>query len=210
MTREEKKAAFMRILSRYMVKEALEWSAEFILAHSVKMKITSVRSTKLGDYRHPFGDKGHQITINHDLNPVAFLVTFVHEAAHLTTWNTYKNRVQPHGPEWQKEFARLILEVINLGAFPQEIVHHFLSKGNSLAASSCSDAELNRLLRKFDPPKGTHLLEELEPNAVFRFGKTDVYRKGEKLRTRFKCLHLEKNRWYLVSGLAEVIRIENV
>ena len=111
MTREEKKLAFMRILSRYMPREAIDWSAEFVLKHAVKMKITRVRSSKLGDYRHPFGREGHQITINHDLNPMAFLVTFVHEAAHLETWIKHKNRVAPHGKEWQSEFARLIREI---------------------------------------------------------------------------------------------------
>ncbi len=204
MTREEKKLAFMRILSRYMPREAVEWSAEFVLRHSVKMKITRVRATKLGDYRHPFGREGHQITINHDLNPVAFLVTFVHEAAHLETWVKFKNRVAPHGKEWQSEFARLIRDIIELGAFPHEIVHHFLSRGDSLAASSCSDKELNKLLRKYDPPRGTVLLEELPDNVHFQLPNGDVFQKGPRQRTRYKCFHVQKSRWYLVSGQAEV------
>jgi SprT protein len=204
MTREEKKLAFMRILSRYMPGEAVAWSAEFILKHAVKMKITRVRSSKLGDYRHPFGREGHQITINHDLNPIAFLVTFVHEAAHLETWNKHKNSVSPHGKEWQSEFARLIREIIELSAFPEELVHHFLSRGDSLSASSCSDKELNRLLRKYDPPKGTVLLEELPDQVHFQLSTGEVFQKGQKQRTRYRCLHVQKNKWYLVSGQAEV------
>jgi hypothetical protein len=163
-----------------------------------------VRSSKLGDYRHPFGREGHQITINHDLNPIAFLVTFVHEAAHLETWNKHKNSVSPHGREWQGEFARLIREIIELRAFPEELIHHFLSRGDSLSASSCSDKELNRLLRKYDPPRGTVLLEELPDQVHFQLSTGEVFQKGQKQRTRYKCLHVQKKKWYLVSGQAEV------
>lgn len=204
MTREEKKQAFMRVLSRYIPAAAVEWSAEFVLRHSVKMKITPERSSKLGDYRHPFGKDGHQITINHDLNPVAFLVTFVHEAAHLEAWVKHRNRVAPHGREWQAEFARLLREVMQLRAFPEEVVHHFLSRGESLTASSCSDPKLNKILRKYDKNNGTLLLEELEEGTVFALKNGDTFRKGEKQRTRYKCFSLDKQRWYLVSGVAEV------
>eukprot|EP01034_Spumella_vulgaris_P015389 gene15389-19646_t len=110
----------MRVLGRYVPREAVE-------------------CTKLGDYRHPYGKDGHQITINHDLNPMAFLVTFVHEAGHLEAWVKYRNKVAPHGKEWQAEYARLLREVIELQAFPLELVQHFLSRGDSLTASSCSD-----------------------------------------------------------------------
>lgn len=208
MTREEKKQAFMRVLSRYVPREAVEWCAEYVLRHSIKMKITPERSSKLGDYRHPYGKDGHQITINHDLNPMAFLVTFVHEAGHLETWVKHRNRVAPHGKEWQAEYARLLREVIGLEAFPHELVHHFLSRGDSLSASSCSDPALNKLLRKYDKNTGTLLLEEVPEGAVFAFKNGDTFRKGDKQRTRFKCYSLDKKRWYLVSGVAEVLLVE--
>lgn len=199
----------MRVLSRYVPREAVEWCAEFVLKHAVKMKITPERSTKLGDYRHPYGKEGHQITINHDLNPMAFLVTFVHEAGHLEAWVKYRNKVAPHGKEWQAEYARLLREVIELEAFPHELVHHFLSRGDSLTASSCSDPALNKLLRKYDKNNDTLLLEEVPVGAVFSFKNGDTYRKGEKQRTRYKCFSLDKQRWYLVSGVAEVMLVND-
>ena len=205
MTRDEKKQAFMRVLARYIPMAAVEWSAEFVLKYAVKMKITPVRSTKLGDYRHPFGNEGHQITINHDLNPIAFLVTFVHEAAHLETWVKFRNKVPPHGKEWQTEFARMLREVMELRAFPEEVVHHFLSRGDSMAASSCSDPKLNKILKKYDKNQDTIFLEDVEEGEVFTLKNGDTFRKGEKQRTRYRCFSLEKQRWYLVSGIAEVI-----
>ena len=36
-----------------------------------------------------------------------------------------------------------------------------------------------------------------------------IFQKGEKMRTRFRCLEVNTNRQYYVSGLAEVIQIEN-
>lgn len=200
----------MRILARYIPMEAVGWSAEFVLKYSVKMKITAGRSSKLGDYRHPFGNEGHQITINHDLNPIAFLVTFVHEAAHLETWVKYRNKVTPHGKEWQSEFARLLKDVMELQAFPEEVVHHFLSRGDSMAASSCSDPKLNKILKKYDKNQDTIFLEEVEEGVIFSLKNGDTFRKGPKQRTRYKCLSITNQRWYLISGIAEVIKNNSV
>lgn len=204
MTREEKKLAFMRVLSRYMPREAVEWSADFVLKHAVKMKITAVRSSKLGDYRHPFGKEGHQITINHDLNPVSFLVTFVHEAAHLETWIKHRNKVSPHGKEWQSEYARLLREVINLNAFPEEVIHHFLARGDSHSASSCSDPKLNKILKRYDKNTDTIFLDDVPNGAEFTLKTGGNFTKGPKQRTRYRCFCTDNQRWYLVSGIAEV------
>jgi len=132
-------------------------------------------------------------------------VTFVHEAAHLETWVKFRNKVPPHGKEWQTEFARMLREVIELRAFPEDVVHHFLSRGDSMAASSCSDPKLNKILKKYDKNQDTIFLEDVEEGVVFTLKNGDTFRKGEKQRTRYRCFSLEKQRWYLVSGIAEVM-----
>src|SRR5690554_6336368 len=88
------------ILEKYMPAQAAELIAQWIAETSCQFKITGSRKSKFGDYRPPFGGKGHRISVNHDLNPYAFLITTVHEFAHLHTWHEHKNKVQPHGPNW--------------------------------------------------------------------------------------------------------------
>ena len=71
--------------------------------HPFDFIVSKTRDSKLGDYRFS-PQKGHQITVNHNLNPYSFLVTYLHEVAHLLTYQTYKNKVLPHGNEWKKAF----------------------------------------------------------------------------------------------------------
>ena len=60
-------------------------------------KVKKSRSSKYGDYRPPLKGSNHLITINYDMNKYAFLITLVHEIAHLTNWNKHKDKVKPHG-----------------------------------------------------------------------------------------------------------------
>ena len=39
----------------------------------------------------------HRISVNGNLNKYSFLITLIHELAHLLTFTQYKNRVDPHG-----------------------------------------------------------------------------------------------------------------
>jgi len=78
-----------------------------------RFKVTRSRNSKLGDYRAPFKGSSHQITVNHDLNPYSFLITTVHEFAHLKTYQEHKNKVKPHGNEWKENFKMLMEPFLN-------------------------------------------------------------------------------------------------
>jgi len=71
------------ILAQYIPEEAIDKVLNRIIEKKVHLKITRGRRTKLGDYRPPVRHSNHRISINHDLNPYAFLITFIHEFAHL-------------------------------------------------------------------------------------------------------------------------------
>ena len=51
-------------------------------------------------------------------------------------------------------------------------------------------------------PVGT--VEKLPVNAVFKIKDGRVFRKGEQLRKRFKCVEVSTKRVYLFSPVAEV------
>ena len=101
------------ILKKYIPETAVALIAKWIVDYDFKLKIKKERSTKLGDYRSPFNGSNHQVTVNFNLNKYAFLVTLVHEIAHLTTFNKYKNSVLPHGAEWKQEFKKLMQPFLN-------------------------------------------------------------------------------------------------
>lgn len=179
--------------------------ARWIDYFQCEFKISKNRTTKLGDYRHPFKTAGHRISVNNDLNHFAFLVTTVHEFAHLLTWNDHKNKVKPHGLEWKNNFKRMMNPFLEQQVFPEEVQHAITVYLLNPAASSCSDLHLSRTLKKYDlASKGTRL-EEIPLHAEFTIKDGRKFKKGERLRKRFRCTCLDNGHIYLFNPLAEVI-----
>ena len=56
--------------------------------------------------------------IYNDLNQYAFLITYLHEVAHLITYQKHKNKVAPHGKEWKNDFKIVLLPILNPQVFP--------------------------------------------------------------------------------------------
>ena len=162
----------------------------------------------LGDYRHPFGKKGHRITVNGDLNPYAFLTTFVHEMAHLFVWIENKNDVKAHGAEWKHTYSKLMKEYfLDKNIFPPELEIKLHAYFKNPAATSCTDEKLNKALRRYDKNPSL-LLEELELHSLFKTPDGRVFRKGKKLRKRFLCEEIKTKRIYLFSPVTEIRRAD--
>ncbi|MDQ8052936.1 MAG: sprT domain-containing protein [Pedobacter sp.] len=192
------------ILAQYMPAPAAPIIAKWIDYFQCEFKISKNRSTKFGDYRHPFKDKGHKISVNNDLNPYAFLVTTVHEFAHLLTWNDYKNKVKPHGNEWKSNFKRMMQPFFDIDAFPSDIHQTIVSYLNNPAASSCTDLTLARALKKYDLQLATKRVEELQKHTIFSLKDGRKFEKGDRLRKRYRCVCLDNGNTYLFNPLAEV------
>lgn len=195
------------ILANYLPGDSEDIIIEWIISYRIHLKITRHRTTKLGDYRPPVKNHGHRISVNHNLNQYAFLITLVHEIAHLIVWEKHKNKVKPHGREWKQHFYELMQPFLKGGIFPDEMkkpLENYL--GNS-KASSVSDLELTRILKTFDN-NNTPVLENLPEGAVFKLPGGRSFRKMNKLRKRYRCICLENNRAYLINPLAEVVRID--
>lgn len=197
------------ILTKYLPDNTVDIIAGWIFHYDFKLKIKKSRASKYGDYRPPLKGTNHQITINHDMNKYAFLITLVHEVAHLTNWNKHRNRVKPHGEEWKSEFKVLMQPFINEEVFPPDVLSALTRYMRDPAASSCSDPHLMRVLKQYDVRVNTVLLEELPANTIFMYSQGRYFVKGEKIRTRFKCVELKTKREYLFSPLAEVYLVKN-
>lgn len=178
---------------------------EMLKPHSFKLKVVRPRKTKLGDFRPGLRGASHHLTVNGDLHPYHFLLTLVHEIAHMKTHEKYGMKVNPHGKEWQSIFQELMAPILKEDIYPDHIsaeISRYLSKPK---ASCSADTQLLRVLRNEDENKSHILiLEDLPENALFRIPGRQPMRKGKKRRTRFLCEELDTGRTFAVHPLAEV------
>lgn len=192
------------ILRKYLPEQSVDLIARWIVEYDFKLKIKKERSSRLGDYTPPHNGLNHTITINHNLNKYAFLITMVHEVAHLVTYNEHKNRVNPHGAEWKQSFQRLMQPFLTTDIFPLEVFSALRRYMQNPAASSCTDVNLLRTLKLHDENSDTVFLEYLPFNATFLYNGSRVFQKGERIRKRFKCRELKTGMIYLFNPLTEV------
>ena len=191
-------------LQKYLPERAIEPCFELIKTHGVHLKIVNHRVTRHGDYRRlPNGL--HQITINASLNQYRFLITLIHEIAHLVAFETYGRRIKPHGLEWKRTFQHLMIPFIRPEVFPSKllpiIAHHFKNP----KASSSTDAQLSIALKEFDPHESDKsYVYELPTGSVFRLYNGRLFKKGKKKVKRYECVELSSGRLYLFQPNAEV------
>jgi hypothetical protein len=194
---------FENHLKPYLPEGTASTVGQYLAEYPVIIKISKKRATKLGDYRPPFKDQYHRISVNHDLNQYAFLTTLVHEIAHLYNWIDFKQKIKPHGKEWKQEFKQLMLPFFQKNVFPKDVERALASYLTNPAASSCTDRNLFQVLKKYDQNPVTHL-EDLPEGSIFQLNNQRIFKKQQKLRTRYRCMDLRNKRYYLINGLAEV------
>ncbi len=196
-----------QILSTYLPDESVNIVFDWIKEKNIHFKITRNRKTKLGDYRPPIYHTNHRISINHNLNPYAFLITFIHEYAHLLVFETNKNRVSPHGKEWKQTYKYLMEEFIRKNIFPEDIATVLKKSIQNSKSSSSSELELSRVLQTYDTAAPQIKVEDLPANAIFATSRGKKFIKGEKKRTRYKCKCIDNNKLYLFHALTPIIPI---
>lgn len=200
-----KQEAPLDYLRRFIPEPAVMKVLEYLNQHKVHLTITRERKTVLGDYRHATQYQAHRISVNGTLNPYAFLITLVHELAHLVTFTQYGNRVQAHGKEWKTLYATLLAEFLKEKIFPPDIQQAIRQSLHDLPASSCADEGLMRVLRRYDRNNdGMVMVEDLPEGQLFDIGEGRIFKKGKKLRKRYQCLEIKTGKMYLFSPIYEV------
>ncbi len=198
----------IEILKKYVPDKAVKDVAKLIHDHNIYITITKNRSSKLGDYRPPVRKPYHRITVNHNLNQYSFLITFIHEVAHLRVWEKYKNKVSsPHGIEWVTEYRNLMNEFLKKDVFPNDLKPEISKSLINGKASSTSDLNLFRALKKYDnKPERDDIvdLETLPEGQLFITKNGGLFKKGGKRRVRYTCFNLNNKKWYLFHPLTPV------
>ena len=192
-------------LQSYLPEGSFEEVLHYLQTHKVHLTISRKRQSVLGDYRHAVGGKTHRISVNGNLNKYAFLITLLHELAHLFTYDQFGHRVLAHGPEWKNEYSKILAKFLLKKIFPTDIQKALLTTLQNPAASSCGDEKLLRVLHQYDEKKaGMTLVEALPEGAIFKIKGERIFKKGEKVRKRFKCIEVSTGKLYLFSAVYEV------
>ncbi len=193
-------AAFLK---QHLPADAVPSIYQLLVNYKIHLHVTRSRSGKLGDYCYNRNGIKHTITINHNLHPFQFLITLLHELAHMMVKEKHKKRVKPHGSEWNKEFIELSLPFLSSEVLPADVKKAFALHLQKGYASTSADIGLMTALRNYEDKPFTKTIQELTEGTVFEYNGR-LFKKGSLIRKRYKCLCLDNNRDYLFSPLAEI------
>jgi len=195
------------VLEKYIPERAVSLCFEMIKANAVNLKIVKERVTRHGDYKR-LANGEHQITVNASLNKFRFLITLVHEIAHLVAFEKYGRYIKPHGKEWKHTFQRLMLPFIRPEVFPTAILPLLAKHFKNPSASSSTDARLSIALKTFDTQQSNKLyVFEIPVGSIFRIHNGKIFKKGNRLTKRYECTEVATGRVFLFQPNAEVMII---
>jgi len=194
-----------QVFKRYFPLEVVDYCLDLWKKYAFKFIVSKKRNSKLGDYRHHRILNTHIISVNSDLNKFSFMITYLHEVAHLTTQLKFKDSVSPHGKEWKNEFKILMMPMLEKRFLPSDVQHALVAYMNNPGASSCSDQNLLKTLHRYDKnfDASVTYLEEVSLGTDFDFNGR-IFRKEAVRRTKALCLELKSQRRYLISLVAKV------
>lgn len=191
------------ILERYLPERSVTPVFNLIKENNVHLKIVNERKTRHGDYRKmPNG--AQQITVNANLNKYRFLITLIHEIAHLLAFEEFGRQIKPHGGEWKLTFRNLMLPFIRPEIFPTGLLPVIARHFRNPKASSDTDAELAIALKSFDPANDKNYIFEIPGGAIFRIYNGKTFKKGRRRVKRYECMEIDSGKIYLFQPNAEV------
>jgi hypothetical protein len=206
---------FMDVFDQFIPPPATEYARQLHVHYPFRFRVVPPRRSRFGDFRVLPGGQV-QITVNADLSPPAFLLTYVHEMAHRLVYQQYTEQIKakptirkrppapkPHGPEWQQTFQQLMTPLLTEAVFPSEILAPLRRYMSHPGATLSRHPELARLLRPVVNAGPLPVLGQLVEGQVFRLGKKSFVR-GKQRRSRIVCEEVATGRRYAILAEAPV------
>jgi len=200
----------MQALSNFLPEGSFEPVVAYIHHYKVHLTVTQKRKTVLGNYLHAGINRNHKITVNGNLNKYEFLITLLHELAHLLTFEQFKNKVEPHGKEWKLLYSKLLVDFVQRKIFPADVEQALQKSIINPAATANGETDLLLVLRQYNTQqkKGMSTIEALPLHAIFQTENGKVFQKGNQRRKRYECVEIKTGLKYLFSPIAEVKLVE--
>jgi hypothetical protein len=196
------------VLSKYLPEHAVAPVFDLIVQNQVHLRVVNQRVTRHGDYRKGLEGK-HEITVNANLNPYKFLITLIHEIAHLVAFEKFGRNIKPHGNEWKYTFQRLMVPYIRPEIFPAPLLPLVARHFKNPSASSDVDATLTLALKQFDAQNDKNYIFEIPYGSRFRIENGKIFQKGALRVKRYECIEISSGRLYLFNPNAEVELLHN-
>jgi SprT protein len=197
-------------LDKYLPEGSLGYIIQLLEPHKVMIRITRTAKSRYGSFYINRRTKVQHITVSGVLNPYSFLITFIHEIAHMKAFGLYGRKIKPHGNEWKNVFTNILSPVLQDGILPDELTQELSRHMRNPSATVTDDVILFKCLRKYDKEEKTTVsIEELQEGAMFYWNSRGAFIKGEKLRKRYRCTEQKTKKIYLFNPIAEVTPVNN-
>ncbi len=190
-------------LEKYIPQASAAPVFQLIKKYNLHLKIVNERVTRHGDYRKKANGQ-HQITVNASLNSYRFLITLIHEIAHLVAFTEFGRMIKPHGIEWKQTFQRLMLPFLRPDIFPLQLLPLLALHFKNPKASSDTDTKLSLALKQFDPDNDKNYIFEIPFGGKFRLYNGKTFKRGNKRVKRYECVEISTGKIYLFNPNAEV------
>ena len=196
----------MQALAAFLPDGTFDRVVNYIHHYKVHLTISKQRKSVLGDYRHAGWGGNHRISVNGNLNKYEFLITLLHELAHLLTYEQFKNKAEAHGKEWKKHYSLLLIDFVQQNVFPADVEKALQKSIINPSATANGETELLLVLRKYDPVKKVdhHPIIDVPEGALFATENGKIFRKGPRRRKRFECVEVKTGLRYTFSPVTEV------
>ncbi|MBN8838020.1 MAG: SprT-like domain-containing protein [Sphingobacteriia bacterium] len=201
----------MQALSHFLPDGSFNHVVQYLHHYKVHLTVTRKRKSVLGDFRNAHWGNNHKISVNGNLNKYEFLITLLHELAHLLTFEQFGNKVDAHGKEWKGLYSRLLIDFVHKKVFPTDIEKALQKSIINPAATANGETELLLVLRKYNLAKkeGYTTVAELPLLALFAMEDGRVFKKIAKRRKRFECVEIATGHTYAFSPLSEVKMVDS-
>jgi len=202
----------MQALAAFLPEGSFEHVLEYLHRYKVHLTVTKKRKSVLGDYRHAGFGKNHRISVNSNLNKFEFLITLLHELAHLLTFEQFAHKAEVHGKEWKGIYSKLLVDFIHKKIFPPEVELALQRSVINPAATANGETALLSVLRQYNTQKkeGYYTIAELPVGNIFQTDDGRVFKKGDKRRSRYACTEIKTGLKYTFSPLYEVRSVNTI
>lgn len=190
-----------KLLTPHLPKASIEYCVQLSNKYSFRLDFSFDRKTKFGHYKYDPKTKQHIISVNKGLSKPLFLITYLHELAHLEVMLTYGRKVQPHGKEWKTTFSVFLQPVLTENIFEPKLLNALKKHSLRPKASLVADPVLWKAL--FNKHSNFTTLDEIEEGQLFTYKKR-TFKKLKNKRTRTLCYEPASKQNYLIPRLARV------
>lgn len=190
------------IFEKHLPINSVDYCLEVSNGYNFKLDLSFNRKSKFGHYKFWPQSKSHHISINKGLSKPLFLITFIHELAHLNVMTKFGRNVNPHGIEWKNAFRNLMFPILNPEVFESNLLSTLANHLKNPKASLSADPALWNLLLP-EPTDNSLSVKDIEVGSTFVF-KNRVFKKVKTRRTRALCYEARSGNNYLIPLLAKI------